>query len=103
MPCIYKCCNGSELKEVLVAGAVAKGSVEYDLKLKHHKRGHHCLRLLQLKERDNLGGKTSRFRKTSLSQGICAATHTALEDDDSLNSLSYNQLVQSGRGYSRTL
>ena len=47
-----------ELKGVLVVGAVAKDSVEHDLKGKHHKMGLHCLRLLQLKKRDNLGSKT---------------------------------------------
>jgi len=47
-----------ELKGVLVAGAVAKDSVEHDLKGKHHKMGLHCLRFLQLKERENLGSKT---------------------------------------------
>jgi len=57
---------------------------------------------LQLKERDNLDYKVEkivRFRKTSLSQENCAATHAALEDDDNLNSLSNNQLVHSGKGY----
>jgi len=57
MSAIYKCYNGSELKEVLVA-VVAKGSVEHDLNSKHHKRGLNCLRFLQLKERDNLGSKS---------------------------------------------
>ena len=47
-----------EFKGVLVAGAVAKDSVEHDLMGKHYKVGLHCLRLLQLKERDNLGSKT---------------------------------------------
>jgi len=46
-----------ELKEVLVAGAVAKDSVEHDLKGKHHKMGLHCLRLLHLKERDTFGSE----------------------------------------------
>jgi len=53
------------------------------------------LEAFAIKERDNLGlkpEKISRFRKTGLSQGICAAIHTAQEGDDSLNSLSYNQL-----------
>jgi len=36
MSAFYKCCNGSEFKEVLVAGVVAKGSVEHNLKGKHH-------------------------------------------------------------------
>ena len=61
-----------------------------------------CMRLLQLKERDNLGNKTRqnlKIQKTSLSQDIFAATHTAPEDDDSLNSLSYNQFVHSGGRY----
>jgi len=60
------------------------------------------LRLLQLKERDNLGDRPEKiliFRRTSLSQNNCAATHTAFEDDDNLNSLSYNQLVHFGRGW----
>ena len=55
---------------------------------------------LQLK--DSLGNKLEkilRFRRTSLSQDNCAATHAALEDDDNLNSLSNNQLVHSGKGY----
>jgi len=39
MSAIFKCCNSSVLKEVLVAGVVAKGFVEHDLKGKHHKRG----------------------------------------------------------------
>ena len=72
-----KCCNGSGLKEVLVAGVIANGSIEYDLKGKHHKRGHHCLRLLHLTERDNLGNKLEkilRFRRTNLSQDNCTAT-----------------------------
>ena len=42
MSAIYKCCSGSELKEVLAVGVVAKGSVEHDLKGKHHKRGFYC-------------------------------------------------------------
>ena len=71
-----------ELEGVLVAGAVAEDSVEHDLKGKHYKMGLHCLRLLQLKERDNLGSKTRENleiykNNLSLSQGICAATHTA--------------------------
>jgi len=56
---------------------------------------------LQFKERDNLGNKLEkilRFRRTSLSQDNCAATHAALENDDNLNSLSNNQLFHSGRG-----
>jgi len=54
------------------------------------------------KERDNLGNKLEkilRFRRTSLPQDNCAATHAALEDDDNLNNLSHNQLVHSRRGY----
>ena len=57
---------------------------------------------LQLKERDNLGNileKILRFRRISLLQDNCAATHAALEDDDNLNNLSHNQLVHSRRGY----
>jgi len=102
MSAIYKCCNASELNGVLVAGVVAKSSIEHDLKGKYHKRGLYCLRLLQLKERDNLGNKLKkilRFRRTSISQDNCAATHAALEDDDNLNSLGNNQLFHSGRGY----
>jgi len=38
-------------KYCMVAGVIVKGSVEHDLKGKHHKRGLHGLRLLQLKER----------------------------------------------------
>ena len=40
MSAIYKCCSGSELKEVLDVGVVAKGSVELELKGKQHKRGY---------------------------------------------------------------
>ena len=45
----------------MVAGAVAIYSVEHDLKGKYHKKGLHCLRFLQLKERKP--EKMSRFRK----------------------------------------
>ena len=66
-----------ELEGVLVAGAVAKDSIEHDLKGKHHKRGLHCLRLLQLKERDNLGSKTREnleIKKTSLN--LCCYSYS---------------------------
>ena len=103
MSAIYKCCNGSELKEVLHGcKGDCNGSVELDLKGKHHKRILPCLRLLQLKERDKLGDrpeKILRLIRTSLSQNNCAATHVALEGEDNLNSLSYNQFVHLGRGY----
>ena len=49
MNAIYKCYNGSELGEVLVAGGViAKGSVDRALKGKHYKRGLCCLRLMYI-------------------------------------------------------
>ena len=108
MSAIYKRYKGSELGEILVAGGVvAEGSVDHALKGKHYKRGLRCLRLMYeallsqlLKVRcvPNLGDETREnlkiLKNTSLSQDSRAAAHTALEDDDDLNSLIANLFTQ---------
>ena len=104
MNAIYKCYNGSELGDVLVAGGViAEGSVDRALKGKHYKRGLRCLRLMyeafmsQLVQHGltpNLADKTrdnlELLRDTSISQETRANARAELEDDAHLDNLITN-------------
>jgi len=60
------------------------------------------LETFAIKERDNHGIKPEKSqdleKQVFLKAFVLLLIYTALEDNNSLNSLSYNQLVHSGRG-----